>query len=160
MQKKGEGSPGSKEQPAKQERSRDFIRLANVSPERFPALRIVPMTVEHISLLYVCQSLNLFNNPMRLAVFLFSSHIRGNRGTKRLGKLPEVTQPLRTGHLTPESLFPTMHGMQPVQEIGSQCGWGMRGWEEVLERKQRPSQGSSEGPIRNLDFILITLGSP
>lgn len=92
------------------------------------------MTVEHISLPYMCQSLNLFNNPMKLSIFLFSSPIRGNRGTKRLSRSHrhsgQVTQTLRTGHLTPESCFQLCmvlsHNMFKKQK-GSQCGCGMRG---------------------------------
>lgn len=92
------------------------------------------MTVEHISWPYMCPSLNLFNNPMKLSVFLFSSPIRGNRGTKRLSRSHrhsgQVTQSLRTGHLTPESclqLCMVLSRNMFKKQKGSQCGCGMRG---------------------------------
>lgn len=132
-----------------------YLLSAHPTP---PTLGIVPIPAEHILLPYMCQSRHLFNNPMRLAVFLVSSHIRGNRGTKRLSKWREVTQPLRTGPLMAQSLFTPVQGVvsQHVQATERKPVWL---GQVCQSRSRNQARGCSEGPISNLDFILITLGS-
>lgn len=90
-------------------------------------------------------------------MFLVSSHIRGNRGTKRLSKWQEVTQPLRTGPLMAQSLFAPVQGVvsQHVQATERKRVAGA----SVSEQSRNQARDCSEGPIRNLDFILFTLGS-
>ena len=77
-----------------------------------------------------------------------------------------------TGHLTQWLCLQPLHDIvlwsKKAQRIpeqkGGQCGWntgGMgRGHTRCVRWRQGPSHVRADGPIRKLDFILNTLGSP
>ena len=77
-----------------------------------------------------------------------------------------------TGHLTQWLCLQPLHdsvlwskkAQRIPEQKGGQCGWntgGMgRGHTRCVRWRQGPSHVRADGPIRKLDFILNTLGSP